>query len=202
MSEGRAHDDWDDARIDRVLRDAMAVEPSPALRARVRARIVDEPRSSVWWVLGRRVAMGAAAVILMMAFAGLRWWTPAPPSDTMATSTVLPRADAVAPVAPVPPVDPSVVVPSPDAPSTTVLRVRHRAPFPSAADDDAPQFDPADRAAFERFITWSRSAVLADFTSLPLSDEDETSVVAAIEIPVIEVLPIAAASDDEGVPEP
>lgn len=67
MSAPRPHEPWDEEQIDRVLREALDVAPSPDFRARVAARVALEPVPHrrtpwVWW-------SGAAAALA----AGMAW---------------------------------------------------------------------------------------------------------------------------------
>lgn len=48
--------------LDRELASLLSVDPSPAFRARVRARIAGEPLPRPWYLQWRAVAAGAAAV--------------------------------------------------------------------------------------------------------------------------------------------
>ena len=59
----------DRSAIDRELRHALAVEPSPAFKARVRERIVREAAPSPWglrWIVGP-AALSAAALVVLLA---------------------------------------------------------------------------------------------------------------------------------------
>ena len=56
-----------DTAIDRELQDLLAIEPSPAFIARVRAQIADEPRSA--WFTWPRAAVMASGIAIVMAVA-------------------------------------------------------------------------------------------------------------------------------------
>lgn len=201
MSEHRTPDACNDDRIDAMLRGAMAVEPSPALRARVRARIADERQAPRWWWMGRRpAAIGAVALTLTVAVGGWQRWIREAPPAAMTASNLASRPVALASDM----LAPSIEMPDGVSPHRSSLpssrAMREGRPVDMSRAE--PEFDPRDRLAFERFLAWSRSAMLSDFTSLPLATENETRDVEAIEIPAIEVLPLEAVSEEEGVPQP
>ena len=67
-----------DDPLDRELRRLLAVDPSPAFEARVRARVAAEPAANGWRAGRLRLTFGAAAAALVVAVALLG---PEPPAD-------------------------------------------------------------------------------------------------------------------------
>ena len=70
-----------DAPLDREIRRLLAVDPSPAFEARVRARVAAEPARSPWRAGRLWMAFGAAAATLVLVVAVSRL---EPPADTSA----------------------------------------------------------------------------------------------------------------------
>ena len=72
-----------DDPLDREIRRLLAVDPSPAFEARVRARVAAEPAPNAWRAGRLWMAFGAATAALVLAAALFR---PGPPADTGAGS--------------------------------------------------------------------------------------------------------------------
>ena len=72
-----------DDPLDREIRRLLAVDPSPAFEARVRARVSAEPATNAWRAGRLWMAFGAAAAALVLAVAVFR---PEPPADSGAGS--------------------------------------------------------------------------------------------------------------------
>jgi len=70
-----------DGPLDREIRRLLAVDPSPAFEARVRARVAAEPAAGAWWAGRLWMAFGAAAATaaLVLVIAVSR---PEPPANT------------------------------------------------------------------------------------------------------------------------
>lgn len=203
MSDRPTSGGWDDGRIDRLLGEALLVEPSPDLCARVRARVADEPVLSIrpawpWVWAGAAAAMVGLALIAVPAGG---WWStwpqinagraqPALPGHGLAPWT--PFADG-APHDPVPAIAPAPVrVPAsmPDWPATS----RHGA---------QPLFAPGDRAAFRLLLAYSRAAQPAEAAAAPLTEPGmAATALLPVTIPPIEIADIdIPAPGAEGVTE-
>ena len=68
MDAERPGDAVSDAALDRELQSILAVDPSPALTAGVRARIAEEPEPHAWWLFWRLAIAFAAAVVVVAVF--------------------------------------------------------------------------------------------------------------------------------------
>jgi hypothetical protein len=72
MNDPRRTEPLTDAALDREIRDALAIDPSPEFLPRVRARVADEPSPTAWhgaWPARVRWALAASAVVAMLAAA-------------------------------------------------------------------------------------------------------------------------------------
>jgi hypothetical protein len=189
---------WDDDRIDRVLRQAVSVDPSPALRARVRARVAAEPAPSTRsFGLWTAMAAGAAgAAIMLAAIAGRGWNAPG--------TTLLPIAARWGAVAVVPypaSIQPAAIeLPMAVPPIASTPRARQALVLTSAASASraAPQFAPGDRAAFALLLAFSRSGRLLPPESLPPVNHDLDVVVPAIEFTAIDIPALVLSGAGEG----
>jgi hypothetical protein len=181
---------WDDARLDRALREALALEPSPALQARVRARIASEPAPSSG-LYAAWMPMAACAVVAMIVGVSIagRWTLdpvmPPPlagvrPAVGLAT---LPRAAAAVP---------AVIVSSAVARSADVRLDAWR----DATADGAVQFAAGDRAAFNLLLRFSRSGRLPTLDLQPAASHD--AEVPAIEFTAIDIPALVVSSVGEG----
>ena len=189
---------WDDEAIDRVLRSALSVDPSPAFRARVRARLVDEPMpvagrgARVWW--GGAVA---AASVLLAAVLGMpRGEQPpvapprAPVDVTQSLSSPGLAAGRTATLVPPPSTSPS---PAAEAlPVTTARAVGSRREAVRANRAVGARFDPRDREAFAWFLSLSGTGLLPEPASLASVSADQDLIVSPIVIPAIDVAPLDA----------
>ena len=81
MDAHRRDPEMTDATLDRELQSLLDVDPSPALVARVRARIADEPPRSAWWPPAYVLGGLAVAAALVIAVAGSRSVPRGTPSD-------------------------------------------------------------------------------------------------------------------------
>ncbi|MEZ5289288.1 MAG: hypothetical protein R2712_31700 [Vicinamibacterales bacterium] len=133
---------WDDARIDRVLRGALDVEPPPSLAPRVRLAIRDQVPASSWQTW--RGWAWAAAGVCAAALVGGVLVEPRPdawPAVTPIVSAAFPMVASAVAVGAAAPADPN--------------RRRRPAepPVPASRGDDHPVrtaavFDPREREAF------------------------------------------------------
>jgi hypothetical protein len=80
--------------IDRELASRLSIEPSPEFRARVRARIADEPAPRSWYMPWRVAAAGAAAAAVLAGVTILR----VVPSHSERPAVVLAEKPPAAPV--------------------------------------------------------------------------------------------------------
>lgn len=186
MIERPTPESWDD-ELDRQLREALAVDPSPDFRSRVRARLDAKPVSSPF---GGILSMAAAAAAIVgIAVAGTMssgWWsaqsTPAPLASRPA---LLAAASYVAPVN-------SRTIDVPASPG----RRGTDAVAPRANGSAVPRqivtarFAPEERAAFNLFVGLARTGQFPVPESLPLAGGGET--LPAIEVPPIEIPPVFA----------
>jgi hypothetical protein len=167
-------------RLDGELRAALDVAPSAALLPRVRARAAAhaERRSSPWlrWLLP--VAAAAATLALV---AWLRQPTTLPPGPA-AAARVEPRRETPAPLAPV-----------------VVARTRSAKPSPAARPADPEVLvPPGQEAALLRFVATMRSGRV-DAAALAQPDAAELAIAPLAELPALEVKPLAADANPEGV---
>jgi hypothetical protein len=186
MTPREAATSREDQALDRRLQEALAVEPSPAFRARVRARLAEEPEPAArHWLVWP--AAGVAAAVLSMA--AVLW-----PVERAGVARLPSMAPAAA----------ARMASFPDAARARLpALIARRDQRPAAAVERLPsnpgtvQFDPAEREAFAWLVSLSRRPVGPLDAELP--SDDGAAVVAPIEVPSITVEPIAAA---EGEPEP
>jgi hypothetical protein len=167
----------DSDALERSLRAALRVEPSPEFLARVRSRIAEEP-ASAGWTLGSIAALaGAAAVILVMALVASRSSRPQAPAA--AATSVRPVTTPSVPAKEVessrtPPVEP------------VAQRAVTRRPRRSEARPRVPGRD--DDQALREFLTAvDRGAVTLAIPPVARSDEDRSPTVANLTIPPISI---------------
>lgn len=191
---------WDDEAIDRALASSLSVEPSPAFRARVAARVATEPRpaSAHWWLVWSGAAAAAALLAFMAVMSGHR--EPAQP-----TSRSVAQGSASA--------SRGATVETPDAPAdvqTPAARLSRRAPLPARRAGSRPsvdragaaRFDPREREAFARFLSFTTTGLLPEPAPLAHVPAELDVLVSPIVIPAIDVAPIDVSGPEEGEPKP
>lgn len=175
--------DLDTDELDRLLRETMAVEPSPEFLARARERIGRQPVASRWgsgWLVvtaGAVVAFVAAVVVL---------------PSFVANRTALPSPPAAAP----PPI--AAVLPVPDMPPPPVerrtIRPRRLQSAPAAAASSSAEplviIDPRQRAAVNALVALL-SRRKADEGAIPLKTDLPDGVAPSITVDSLVVSPIA-----------
>jgi hypothetical protein len=189
MTDRFTPDSWDE-ELDRQLREALSVAPSPAFRSRVRARLDAEPIPSAH---GGMLSMGAAAaVIAAIVVAGTmssRWWS-------AQSAAVLPasRAGLVTAVPYAAPVATQIGAAKASSPHAAVTRSAQAASAVEGAPRDpivTAKFAPGDRAAFRLFVVLARNGALPVPESLPITDAGSETL-SAIEVPPIEIPPVVS----------
>lgn len=188
MTDRFTPDSWDE-ELDRQLRDALSVAPSPAFRSRVRARLDAEAVPSPFG--GMVSILAAAAAIAAVVIAGTmssRWWNAqSAPSELASRPGLFAAVPYAAPIA------------SRTAAVVTVPRGREEVVVRSGSvtDDAWPerivtaQFAPGEGAAFRLFVRLARSGELPVPESLPLAGAG-VDTLPAIEILPIEIPPVIA----------
>jgi hypothetical protein len=174
-----------DDELDRLLEAALSVSPSPTFRARVAARVAEEPmpgrrRNPLIWP-----AMAAAT-----AFATVLIVMTGPPGDE-------------APRAPHPPIAgmASWIV---SAPATSIER---RGPAQRRSTDSlaprrvAARFDHREQEAFAWLVTRAKAGDLAP-REIEIEAVELEPVVSPLAVPPLEVTPIGLTDDSEGDPQP
>jgi hypothetical protein len=188
---------WDDAAIDRALREGVSVDPSPAFRARLRARIELEPvpTASRAWLAWPGLAAAAAWVALAIA--------PGWHADDRTVTAV--RPDVPSPVRTIDATEPSIrpaAVPDGAGESPRVRQAVGRGH--DALPGVAVHFDPREREAFSWFVSLTADSTMPAPHTLAAVTGDGDVVVAPIEIPAIDVAPAVVADieadTEEGEP--
>jgi len=170
--DGRTHADAvTDSALDRELRRALDVEPSPEFVARVRMRVAKETMSSPGWALrwqyvAAACAVAATAAIVMMA--GTQ--RPAAPATIASRSVTRPPASA-----------PAVIAQS--APSYVVSGFSRTTPAPDVVHPEV-IVSVDEQRALRRFIIAARQNRVPAMPSA--ADSNESS----LEVPAIEIAPI------------
>ena len=109
----------DDASLDREIREALSVQPSPELLARIRQRIADEAAPRGWhfssWLAGTTATGLAAVLVLTIIMWNQSGSTPGAPNRFVNGAArdvdlVPAPAPAVVAIPPSPPITPQVVV--------------------------------------------------------------------------------------------
>ena len=192
--DGHRHvDQIDDASLDREIESLLAVEASPDLPARVRARVAEEPAPRVWRVSWMLATAGAVAAVI----AAVIVWPSRQPAPAVAPVQEPRVAEVVRPVTPLP------VAPEPPARRhTATARVT---PVPAerrAVDIDLPEVIVAENevktfAALVASVRQSRFDV-----AVPAAPDADTPLVINAMPPVepLEIEPIVklAARQAEG----
>lgn len=191
-----------DERVDDLLKDladALSVEPSPSVAARVRTRIAEAPRSA--WT-GLLTLVIPAAVAFVAVSAVLWWsWRTAAPGGTKAGRVVVshaalePASAAVGAAAEAPPVV--------DARQPLRSRPPREAAAPAAA---VVQISPATRVAFEQLqVAAARGRITAaSFEPDHVTVEPTVITPVTIEIKpiVIDVVTVGPTPSDTDSPVP
>lgn len=202
MTDQFHRDDGDDDRLDRTLRAALTIEPSPAFRARVRARIGSEPVPAT----GRSLTLswtgaGAAAAIamfLLVASIATQW---KPQDSRQSGPPAVPQMrTAVALFS-----YPNAVAQSGRSPSSINRAATARAipqqPVTIASAVADAQFAPRDREAFALLFALSRTGNLPLIEAVPIVTQDQQVAIPAIQVPLIVIPTLEAAPVVEGEPQ-
>lgn len=186
MTDRFTPDSWDE-ELDRQLRDALSVAPSPAFRSRVRARLDAEAVPSPFG--GMVSMMAAAAAIAVVVVAGTmssRWWNlQSAPSQLASRPGVFAAVPYAAPIAS----RTAAVVTVPFGREEVTVRSGNVIDGASPERIVTAQFAPEERAAFRLFVRLARTGELPVPESLPFAG-DGGDTLPAIEIPPIEILPV------------
>lgn len=145
------------AEFERLLRQELSIEPSPAYAARVRARVGEKARRSSWWRARWIPAIGSAATV-----ASIGWALLVPALSRVAAPPGPPPAPAASQIA----VDHGRLDPwTLPARVTATSRVGAR-PAPTerviAADMTVVIVDRKDRVALDRFVTMLQEGRVAE----------------------------------------
>jgi len=208
MRSRPVHEPWDEEAIDRMLQDALAIEPSAALRARVRARIGGDVVRSLSGGVRWAWAAAAAAAVLVAAVGG-RLGSRPPHAAVLEARPVTTEA-AVAPGS-IPRSFPAIgeldatADPREDTGARAVVdpgppRAGGVAAVPVAVQDAEVRFAPGDRAAFLLLLAVSQTGDLPAVGALPPQELEPPVAVDAIEIPAIDIQPLVPATIVEGEP--
>lgn len=189
-----------DDELDRRLREAMDVAASPALAARVRARIADEaaPATAWRWLPALAGGFGVAAVIATLVVRPGPSLPPVSPVPVETLTAAVVGPDAAAPVAALTP-----AARRSDAPvaGRAVPPRSMSVPAPGGALPPASlpalQLAPGDAEAFRVLLAFSRAAAGADGAMEPAAAVDPLNL-PPIDIAPLEIVPLALADD---VPE-
>lgn len=178
-----------DDDLDRRLRQALGVAPSPDLAARVRARVADAPVAGRLWTWWPAVAggLGVAALAAMPIVMG-----PERPHDEDAHGAVVPDRAAASESAlhPVPETRASsasraAIASSPQTPSHRLSRPEVESITPE------PRLAPGDAEAFRVLLAFSRAALGVGATVDPQALESLAPP--PLEVPPLEIAPLALA---------
>ena len=148
-------DQVNDATLDREIESLLAVEPSPAFVARVRARVADETPQRSW--VGWHLSVAVASVALGLIVASVMWLS----NDGASRIGEQPRATVVERI-PSPPraVEPERVASAPvaESPRPPRARLTPRATDVVAAERLVPVVNEEDGKAFDAFLATIRGS--------------------------------------------
>ena len=202
-----------DDPLDREIRLLVAIDPSPAFEARVRARLAAEPAANAWRAGRLWMAFGAATAALVLAVVVFR---PGPPADTggepalgtaragdiappSSRAEARPEGDGAAAERSPSAVTEPTAVPEPalSGPLATPVRVAAGPPRATAAPPGPPRFtrvvfSASERGALRQLLARARNRPVI----VPVPAEAHTSVAAdeppaGLEIPPIAIEPPA-----------
>lgn len=205
MSRQPAHERPGDEPLDRLLQEALAVEPSPALLARVRARVaveqVGHPGGAWAWISAAAVLVAALAAAVSSPWGGR--------VSHSAREAIQPVHLAGRPPAPVPlarPVLPHAAGhPAEAASSLNRAGLQARAPSPTPGPEVL--LAPGDREAFRLLLAVSRAGVLPPEILTGTSVESDAILPGievpevGVEVPAIEVPALVIPGVAEGEPQ-
>ncbi|HEY7169571.1 MAG TPA: hypothetical protein VH417_01920 [Vicinamibacterales bacterium] len=181
MNIDRARTAVDSEAVERTLRAALRVEPSPEFVARVRTRIAEEPVPGGWTLRWITALAAAAAVILAIAFVASRSARPQAPG--VARTSLPPVTAAPGPAMPsepsrTPPIEP-VQTPAARPP------VRSVAPRPRVPRTDEEQ-------ALREFLNAvDRGAITLAISPVARSGEDRATTIPDLAIAPISISDLA-----------
>jgi hypothetical protein len=215
MDAHRSGDTVTESAIDRELQAMLDVDPSPEFVARVRARVADEPQRSTWWLSWKLATAVAISAVVVLAIVGSR-----SRERSTGTATVVARSGAPAvPQGPsrvediAPPLARESGEPRRSAP-TRVTRVTREAPNvvrairpaqaagkPSPPGEPEILIDARESSALRALILGARDGRVDLEPVLHASTPSVMDLppVAAIDIPLIVIDPIAPGTGEEGV---
>lgn len=184
MTERHTPHPWEEA-LDRQLREALAVDPSPEFRSKVRTRLDEEPVPSRLRGMASILAAAAAIAVVVMAGAiGGRWWNAEPAPLRVASRATTPAAAPYAAS-----IVPRTVEATPDRRQAAAVRAGSAAD--AVPERVSAQFAPEERDAFRLFVRLARSGTLPVPEALPLAGAG-VDTLPAIYIPPIEIPPVIA----------
>lgn len=189
MTDRFTPDSWDE-ELDRELREALSVTPSPSFRSRVRERLDTEPVPSRFRGM---LSMGAAAAVIAAIVAGgamsSRWWSAQSAPALLASRTGLATAAPYpATVATRSHIDIASSLHRPVTRSAQAGSPAERSPRGRIV---TAKFAPEDRTAFRLFVVLARNGALPVPESLPIADPGSDTL-SAIEVPPIEIPPVVS----------
>jgi hypothetical protein len=159
MAADRSGDAMKETAVDRELRAMLAVDPSPALVAGVRARIAAEPQPQAWWLSWRiALALAAAAVVTLVVFVARPRERPASP--TSASSAPAQQRPTVGPTAPGVSADQPLVRVEPQPPSPQDPAQAGAAPRRAANRGMEPALPPTAASPADVLVDARESAAL------------------------------------------
>jgi hypothetical protein len=186
--------------MDGDLRAMLAVEPSPAFEARVRARVAGERQRSAWWMTWRIPAVvGAVAAVVLVVVSVMR---------SGPDGGVRPPAPQLVTIQPAPPVTPSQPVPeAPIAKPQPERAASRRIPVPrservvAVARRAEPEvLVPRDQEETLRKLVAGLRQGRVDLSTLPVAAESTTGELKELTIPLLEIEPLAAPVTNTGGP--
>ena len=173
-----------DAALDREIESMFAVEPSPEILARVRARVVEEPAPGGWrvrWDLGL-----AAAAVVAVAAAVVLWRTDNGAGPEQARATHTPAVERSAPAA-VASAEPPESRPAPTPVRTPPPRRAPPATADATSDRLIPLVNEEDAKAFDALLATLRNRELV----LTFSESPDSALAAStLAIAPIEINPL------------
>ena len=198
------------AALDRELREALAVDPSPEFVARVRTRIASEPARATSWLSWKFVAVGAMAALIAIAIVVSRDERSRRSRDSASQPDVAqafrPADSGAEPLArgtQAPPLHPGPLVsgfPSADLGAGSWTTARSAKAFARRPREPEVLLDPAETRALRRLIAGTRHGTLDLSASLQATTPAVMDLppLSEIAIPFITIDPITPESGEEG----
>jgi hypothetical protein len=186
--------------IDRALREALDVAPSPEFLARVRMRIANDPAPRSAWTTWMPAMVGATVIAAAGVIAVIAPWQGSPvrlKPDT--TTDVRLKADTTTDVRLKPDTTTQVRL-KPDTTTDMTTQVRLKPDTTGRGPIDEPEvlISAGESAAFRRLVAAAR--VGEDLSAL-LKRAPALEDASEIDIPLIKIEPLVPQTNGEGVPQ-